>query len=149
MKVLAAVLLLVVLTGQSEGATNCPPTRPDSLGPFYKPDAPVRSVLGAGYVLKGTVRSSIDCRKIPGARIEVWHAGPDGKYSDAYRATLISDPQGQYRIQTERPPGYSFRPPHIHIQVTSPDHTKLVTQHYPEKESSEAIFDLVLVPAEK
>jgi len=149
MKVLVAVLLLVVLTGQSEGATDCPSTRPDSLGPFYKADAPVRSVLGTGYVLKGTVRSSVDCSIIPEARIEVWHAGPDGKYTDAYRATLISDHLGQYRLQTERPPSYSFRPPHIHIQVTTPGHEMLITQHYPEEETSEAIFDLVLVPAEK
>ena len=149
MKALLVVLLLAVLIGQSEGATNCPPTKPDSQGPFYKPDAPVRSDLGTGYILQGTVRSSVDCGIIPEARIEVWHAGPDGKYTDAYRATLIADPQGQYRLQTERPPRYSSRPPHIHIRVTAPGHAMLITQHYPEKEASEATFDLVLVPAEK
>ena len=149
MKALLVVLLLAVLIGQSEGATNCPPTKPDSQGPFYKPDAPVRSDLGTGYILQGTVRSSVDCGIIPEARIEVWHAGPDGKYTDAYRATLIADPQGQYRLQTVRPPSYSSRPPHIHIRVTAPGHAMLITQHYPEKEATEATFDLVLVPAEK
>lgn len=149
MKTLLALLLLVALVGRSEGATGCPPTKPDSLGPFYKPDAPVRSVLGSGYVLEGTIRSSVDCGTIPEARIEVWHAGPDGKYADAYRATLISDPQGHYRLETDRPPPYSTRPSHIHIQVTAPGHQTLVTQHYPEKEVSEATFDLVLMPAEK
>jgi protocatechuate 3,4-dioxygenase beta subunit len=149
MKALLTVLLLMALIGQSEAATNCPPTKPDSLGPFYTPDAPERSVLGTGYVLQGTVRSSADCGSIPEARIEVWHAGPNGKYSDAYRATLISDHQGQYRLQTERPPGYLSRPPHIHIQVKAPGYAMLITQHYPDKETSEAIFDLVLVPAEK
>jgi protocatechuate 3,4-dioxygenase beta subunit len=147
MKALLAVLLLVALIGRSEGATSCPPTNPDSLGPFYTPNAPVRSILGNGYVLEGTVRSSVDCRSIPEARIEVWQAGPDGKYTDAYRATLTSDPQGQYRLQTERPPRYSsWRPPHIHIQVTAPGYKILITQHYPEKEASAATFDLVLVP---
>ena len=150
MKALLAVLLLVVLIGRSEGATSCPPTNPDSLGPFYKPNAPVRSILGSGYVLEGTVRSSVDCGKIPEARIEVWHAGPDGKYTDAYRATLISDPEGQYQFHTERPPRYSIqRPPHIHIQVTAPGYKTLITQHYPEKEASEATFDLVLVPTKE
>lgn len=148
MKLLLTVLLLMALIGQSEAATNCPPTKPDSLGPFYTPDAPVRSVLGAGYVLKGTVRSSADCGTIPEARIEMWHAGPDGKYTDSYRTTLIADSQGLYRLQTERPPGYSSRPPHIHLQVTAPGYNILITQHYPEKESSEATFDLVLVPAQ-
>lgn len=149
MKIFLAVLLLMVLTDRSEGATGCPPTNPDSLGPFYQANAPVRSVLGTGYILKGTVRSSVDCGVISEARIEVWQAGPDRKYSDAYRATLIADPHGQYRLQTERPPSYSSRPPHIHIRVTAPGHQTLVTQHYPEKEVSEATFDLVLVPAEK
>lgn len=149
MKALLAVLLLQILIGHSEGATDCPPTKPDSLGPFYIPDAPVRSVLGTGYVLQGTVHSTVDCSIIAEARIEVWHAGPDGKYADAYRATLISSDQGQYRLQTDRPTGYSSRPPHIHIQVTAPGYANMITQHYPEKETYEAIFDLVLVPAEK
>ncbi|EKD39697.1 MAG: Intradiol ring-cleavage dioxygenase [uncultured bacterium] len=149
MKALLAVLLLAILIGQSEGATNCPQTKPDSLGPFYKPDAPVRSDLGTGYILQGTVRSSVDCGIIPEARVEVWQAGPDRTYTDPFRATLISDSQGQYRLQTERPPSYSSRPPHIHIRVTAPGHGLLITQHYPEKEASEGTFDLVLVPAEK
>jgi protocatechuate 3,4-dioxygenase beta subunit len=144
---LSGVLLFLALAGQSLGETGCPPTRSDALGPFYKPDAPVRSVLGAGYELKGTVRSSVDCGVIPKARIEVWQAGPDGEYSDAYRATIFSDTQGNYRLQTARPPRYSFwRPPHIHILVEAPGFKKLITQHYPEKGTAEATFDLVLVP---
>lgn len=148
-KLLPAFVLLMVLAGSSEGANNCPPTREDGLGPFYQPGAPVRSVLGTGYVLEGTVRSFVDCGIIAGARIEVWQAGPDGKYGDAYRATLISDAKGQYRLQTIRPPRYSsFRPPHIHVRVEVPGYITLITQHYPEKDGAEATFDLVLIPAE-
>ena len=148
MKSLLAVLLFLALVGgHAEGATYCPPTKPDALGPFYKPDAPTRSVLGRGYVLKGTVRSSVDCGGIPEARIEVWQAGPDGEYADAYRATLVADTSGQYQFQTDRPPRYSSRPPHIHIRVGAPGYRTLITQHYPEEEASEATFDLVLVPA--
>lgn len=147
MRPFLAVLLLVALVGQAQGAMKCPPTKADGLGPFYKPDAPVRSVLGTGYVLKGTVRSSVDCGIIPEARIEVWQAGPDGEYTDAYRATVVADTHGQYRLQTVRPPSYSFRPPHIHIRVVAPGYATLITQHYPEKEAAEATFDLVLVPA--
>jgi len=144
---IAAVLLFLALVGHAEGAMECPPTKPDALGPFYKPDAPTRSVLGSGYVLKGTIRSSVDCGIIPEARIEVWQAGPDGEYSDAYRATLVADPDGQYQLQTDRPPRYSFRPPHIHIRVEASGYATLITQHYPEGEASESTFDLVLVPA--
>lgn len=149
MRPLLAVLLFMVLVGQAQGAMKCLPTRADGLGPFYTPNAPVRSVLGTGYVLKGTVRSSVDCGIIPEARIEVWQAGPDGEYADAYRATLVADTHGQYRFQTDRPPSYSFRPPHIHFRVEVPGYAPLITQHYPEKEAAEATFDLVLVPAKQ
>lgn len=147
MKALLAILLLMVMAGLAYGATECSPTQTDALGPFYKPDAPVRSVLGQGYTLKGTVRSSADCGSIAEARIEVWQAGPDGTYSDAYRATIVADTNGQYQLHTDRPPSYSFRPPHIHIRVEAPGYGILVTQHYPEEEASGATFDLILVPA--
>ena len=147
MRSLLAILLFMALVGHAQGAINCPPTKADSLGPFYTPDAPVRSVLGTGYVLQGTVRSSVDCGIIPEARIETWQAGPDGKYADAYRATVVADTHGQYRLETVRPPSYSSRPPHIHIRVEVPGYITLVTQHYPE-EAAEATFDLILVPTE-
>lgn len=147
MKTMLGVLLFMAIAVQAAGESRCPPTKADSLGPFYKPDAPVRSVLGSGYVLKGTVLSSVDCGVIPGARIEVWHAGPDGEYSDAYRATIVSDAHGRYRLQTDRPPRYSFwRPSHIHVRVKASGFKTLVTQHYLEKGKAEATFDLVLVP---
>jgi protocatechuate 3,4-dioxygenase beta subunit len=148
MNLLLAIILLAALVGDVESAVKCQPTKPDALGPFYKPDAPARNVLGSGYVLTGTVRSSADCGIIPEARIEVWQAGPDGNYADAYRATVVTDTSGQYRLQTDRPPGYSFRPPHIHIRVAASGYKTLITQHYPEKEASEAAFDLILVPAQ-
>lgn len=147
MKTMLGALLSTAITGQRAGGTGCPPTKADALGPFYKPDAPVRSALGSGYVLKGTVRSSVDCGNISGARIEVWHAGPDGEYSDTYRATLFSDAFGRYRLQTDRPPRYSsWRPSHIHIRVEAAGFKRLTTQHYLEKGTAEATFDLVLVP---
>lgn len=146
MKLFLVIILLTALVGDVESAMKCPPTKPDALGPFYKPDAPVRNVLGSGYVLKGIVRSSANCDIIAKARIEVWQAGPDGKYADSYRATIVADTSGQYRLQTDRPPGYSFRPPHIHIRVTAPGYKTLITQHYPKEEASEATFNLTLAP---
>src|SRR5512143_2589901 len=47
-------------------AGGWPPTESDMLGPFYKPDAPVRSSVGKGYVLSGVVRSSKDCAPVKG-----------------------------------------------------------------------------------
>lgn len=54
MKLLLAIILLAALVGNVESAVKCPPSKPDALGPFYKPDAPARNVLGSGYVLTVT-----------------------------------------------------------------------------------------------
>jgi protocatechuate 3,4-dioxygenase beta subunit len=140
------ILLLSVFVCGSLWAAPCTPTPWDEIGPFYKPDAPVRSSIGKGYVLRGTVRSSVDCRPIAGARIEVWQTGPDGNYDDAHRATIIADRRGRYRLETSFPPGYGRRPSHIHILVDAKGYEGLITQHYPKQGTKEASFDLVLVP---
>ena len=127
-------------------AATCEPTRPDALGPLYKPNAPERPKVGEGYVLSGAVRSS-DCSPIAGARIEFWLAGPDGQYDDEHRATLISDSSGAWTFQSNFPPAYSNRPPHIHVRVSAPGYNVLVTQHYPAKGSTQGTMDLVLLPA--
>jgi protocatechuate 3,4-dioxygenase beta subunit len=128
-------------------APSCTATRSDMLGPFYKPGAPVRSKVGTGHVLRGTVRSAANCAAISGARVEVWMAGPHGNYADEFRATMISDAQGLYRFESHVPPPYSGRPPHIHVRVSAAGYQTLVTQYYPGPGQTEATFDLVLNPA--
>jgi len=153
---LSYLLLLLVLLmpfgchGQSSVArADCRPTKSDALGPFYQPNAPVRQSVGEGYVLTGTVMSVGDCRPLPKARIEFWLVNPQGEYDDAHRATLFADDQGRYRFESNRPTGYSRRPPHIHIMVTAEGHEQLITQHYPQENATEAVFDLILVPKSK
>ncbi len=144
---LAAALLLAVFTHPSAGcAETCKPTTPDALGPMYKPEAPVRSNVGTGYVLTGMVKSSRDCAPIKGAKVEFWLAGPDKEYDDKHRATLFSEASGAYRFESNFPPGYYGRPPHIHVRVSVAGFGTLVTQHYPQSGKTEAIFDLVLIP---
>jgi protocatechuate 3,4-dioxygenase beta subunit len=139
-----ALLLTAPMT--RAGAAGCPPTSPDMLGPFYKPDAPIRSSVGSGYKLRGVVKSSRDCSNIEAAKIEFWLAGPDGEYDDAHRATVLSGASGAYRFESNVPGPYSGRPPHIHLRVTAIGFRTLITQHYPERGKTEAAFDLVLVP---
>src|SRR5688500_2884598 len=50
-------------------SANCKPTQPDMLGPFYEPGAPVRTRVGSGYVLSGTVLAADQCKPIPNAHI--------------------------------------------------------------------------------
>ena len=129
-------------------ATGCEPTQPDMLGPYYVPDAPVRTSVDTGdYVTSGNVLSADGCQPIPGARIEFWLADSQGVYDDAHRATLPAGEGGEYRFESNFPGLYENRPPHIHVRVTAPGHQELVTQHYPEAGQTEANFDLVLQPA--
>src|SRR5688572_7161218 len=124
----------------------CAPTREDGEGPFYVPNAPERISVGIGHILRGVVRSSRDCSPIAGAKLEFWLAGPDAVYDDEHRATLYSDASGTYSFESNFPPGYSGRPPHIHIRVTADGHKLLITQYYPQPGDTEGTFDLVLVP---
>jgi protocatechuate 3,4-dioxygenase beta subunit len=126
---------------------GCIPTQPDSLGPFYKPNAPLRGRVGRGYRLSGMVLSSKNCSPIPQARIELWLAGPDGEYKDDYRALVIANAAGKYQFESHFPPSYSMRPAHIHVRATARGFKTLITQHYPEKGSIGGEFDLVLIPS--
>src|SRR5215207_8795676 len=125
--------------------TNCKPTQPDMLGPFYEPGAPVRTSVGRGYVLSGTVLAAEGCKPIPNARIEFWLANPSGNYDDAHRATVLAGERGEYRFESNVPVSYGGRPPHIHVRVRASGYEELVTQHYPQRGQRKANFDLVLL----
>jgi protocatechuate 3,4-dioxygenase beta subunit len=117
------------------------------MGPFYKPDAPFRSKVGEGYLLRGVVRSTVLCQALPGAIIELWLTGPDGRYGDDYRARVRTDESGRYQFESNKPGMYGGRPSHIHLRVTAARHKTLVTQHYPAEDQHSQTFDLVLRPA--
>jgi protocatechuate 3,4-dioxygenase beta subunit len=141
-----AVLAAAAWPERAIAAGSCPPTPWDEIGPFYRQNAPVRTKIGSGYVLTGTVRSSVDCKPVTNARIEVWQTGPSGTYDDTHRATLFPDWKGEYRLETDFPAGYAGRPPHIHILVDAKGYTGLVTQHYSKKGTRGAVLDLVMAP---
>lgn len=124
---------------------GCTPTPPDAMGPFYKPNAPLRDSVGKGYELNGRVMSSRDCSPIPQAQIELWMAGPDGDYRDDFRATIMPGESGEYRFESHLPPSYLSRPPHIHMRVTADGFKTLTTQHYPKAGSKKGELDLVLI----
>lgn len=96
-------------------------------------------------MLQGMVLASTSCVPIPGAQFEFWLAGPDGEYSDDYRATLLVDNQGIYRFESNPPPPYSGRPPHIHIRISAEGYQMLVTQDYPVQGEVGANFDIILI----
>ena len=146
--ILTVMLLPHAVLAQSEppALSKCRPTPEDALGPFYKPGAPERSVVGEGHKLSGRVASARNCSPIPGAIIEFWLAGPDGKYDEDHRGKVYSDEKGRFAIQSNFPPRYGSRPSHIHIRVSASGYKTLVTQYYPKAGQSENVFDLVITP---
>lgn len=141
-----ALLLTALAALPATAQPACAPTRPDVEGPFYTPNAPERASTGRGLVVAGTVRSAAGCGPLTGARLEWWSANPRGQYDDEHRATLRADAQGRYRYETDFPPRYFGRPPHLHVRVTAQGHRTLVTQLYPKAAQTAIEFDFVLVP---
>lgn len=154
---IVTLLLLIVINlfifassnqaiAERPAAKGCQPTPADEIGPFYRPDAPLRNITGKGYTIEGVTRKYPSCQPLAGVKIEFWHAGPAGKYEARYRGITFSDAKGRYRIETDPPAPYGGRPPHIHFYVTAPGYELLITQHYPKYPVSKAAFDLVLEP---
>jgi len=125
---------------------SCAPTRPDGEGPYYKPNAPERTSVDKGHVLEGLVKSTKDCAPIPGAKIEFWQVNLNGQYDDDHRATMYSDASGAYSFESNYPPAYESRLPHIHARVSAQGYQTLITQYYPTDGETEGTFDLVLIP---
>ena len=129
-----------LLTAWEEGdAKAAKPTPRDVLGPFFKKGAPDMRTLHApgtpGFPLHvgGKVTNSRGDR-VPGARVELWHADHAGLYdleAFKYRAALIIGDSSDYALETILPGHYDDRPAqHIHYMISAPGHKTLITQAY-------------------
>ena len=143
---ISLVTLIILPTTTMAAQYKCQPTEEDEMGPFYRVGAPLRSVIGKGYVLTGNVKSATDCTSIPSVLIELWQTGPDGRYDDQHRAAIITGTSGHYQFETDFPAAYLTRPPHIHIRVSVAGFQTLTTQHYLKRGTTNETFDLVLIP---
>jgi catechol 1,2-dioxygenase len=133
------------------------------LGPFHLPDAPV---LDAPYELphrpdeegdptlvRGRV-VDVEGRPLAGARLDIWQADAEGRYSGFMpgapegnlRGQVIAGEDGHYEFRTVIPGPYTipldgptgkmtaaagwspWRPAHIHLIVSADGHEPLVTQ---------------------
>lgn len=121
-------------------------TTTDILGPFYRPDSPVRNNLvidgmpGDLVELSGTVRHK-DCKSpYANAKVELWHCSADEIYDNdsdeyRYRGTTYCDDQGNYKFTTQMPVPYDaggglIRPAHFHLMVSAENYQSLITQIY-------------------
>jgi protocatechuate 3,4-dioxygenase beta subunit len=134
----------IVKNTAGEFKGDCETTN-DILGPFYRPNTPIRSNLvykglkGTLIELKGKVFAP-DCTTIvKNAMIEIWHCNTEGEYdntSKEYRSRgrLMSDGNGEYSFKTILPGKYLngelYRPSHIHYRVTEANSKELISQIY-------------------
>jgi catechol 1,2-dioxygenase len=121
-------------------------TTSDILGPFYRPDSPVRSSLvikgekGDLTELVGKVKHDDCTTPYKNAKVEIWHCDGNGVYDNEtpdfkYRGTTYTDAQGNYSFKTILPVPYdagggNFRPAHFHMMITAEGYQPLVTQLY-------------------
>lgn len=125
------------------------PTTTDILGPFYRPEAPIRTNLrlasstGTPIVLKGIIFKEEGKTPVNDALVEIWHCDEHEVYDNAsdeynYRGGQKTKADGKYEFKSILPVPYkanptneaSWRPAHIHMRVSVPNQQDLITQLY-------------------
>lgn len=120
-------------------------TPSDILGPFYLPNAPLRTQLCPSPTLfvQGRILGQ-DGGLLHGVLVEIWQADEKGTYyndpnNPTFRGNQHTGQLGTYALATIIPgdykisdPGQSddFRCAHIHFKLTCPGYKELVTQLY-------------------
>jgi catechol 1,2-dioxygenase len=100
--------------------------------------------------------TDVDGTPLSGALVDIWHADDLGFYSQfapglpdwLFRGRVVTDEEGRFAIQTMQPAPYqiptdgscgaliaaagwhAWRPAHIHLKVSAPDHLLVTTQLY-------------------
>lgn len=125
------------------------PTTTDILGPFYRPNAPLRKNLilpkskATPLILKGSIFKEDGISPIENALVEIWHCDEHQVYDNTsedyhYRGGQKTNELGNYEFKTIIPVPYkanpvdeaSWRPAHIHMRVSVPNQQDLITQLY-------------------
>ena len=140
---------MVIAKGKSlqDNPADCSATTLDYFGegPFYTDNPPTLidnkikgiEVDGDPLIISGRI-FDLSCNKyIPNAKIDIWHANPNGQYDNQgfnFRGVSTSNEQGFYLFETLKPGKYlngnQFRPSHIHFKITPPGFDTLTTQLY-------------------
>ncbi len=121
----------------AEGRSGPCQTQRDAEGPYYKADAPSRTVIetqGTTLQIEGTVVNGNDCTTpVANAILDIWHCDNHGEYDlkgFKCRGQIKTDSQGYYRFTSIFPPPYGSRPRHIHFKIRAKGYPELTTQLY-------------------
>jgi protocatechuate 3,4-dioxygenase beta subunit len=124
------------------------PTTTDILGPFYRPNAPMKSNInpkefkGERLYLSGIVYKEDGKTPYENCMVEVWQCDGQANYDNLteefnYRGKQLTKADGKYRFITVQPVPYKpnpkrdyYRPAHIHMRVSGVEQQDLITQIY-------------------
>jgi catechol 1,2-dioxygenase len=124
------------------------PTTTDILGPYYRPNAPIRiNINPAGYSgksfhLSGTIFNADGTTPFGNCLVEIWQCDEKQVYDNTsddykYRGSQKTDTKGKYHFITAPPVAYKiseqsndYRPAHIHMRISGEGQQDLVTQIY-------------------
>ena len=133
---------------------NCRRTTRDITGPYWREGIPIRNDFdlygqsGSRLTLSGFVQDA-NCRPIPNAVIEMWHAHPSSIAAADHRPMILdydtgsphfryygqfaTDARGRYEMSTKLGwylNGATLRPSHIHVKIYVEGTERLTTQLY-------------------
>jgi len=142
-----AQLLLTPACGNDDEATPA-----SEEGPFFRSDAPLKQDLaedvpsGERITVAGLVLDA-DCRPVPKALVQIWHADAAGRYDNAgykLRGHQFTDDGGRWWFTTIVPALYPGRTRHYHFKVQRAGRAILTTQlFFPGEPGNrrDALFD--------
>jgi catechol 1,2-dioxygenase len=155
------VSTLVCLLNNSDGVSE---TTANLMGPFWREGSP-RMEHGASIVRSPTPGAPVfvnawvhdgDGRPLADARVDVWHASPEGFYENQdpqqapmnLRGMFVTDAAGSIAFRTVKPAGYpvpvdgpvgdllraqgrhNMRPAHLHFMIHKPGYKTQFSQVY-------------------
>ena len=110
--------------------------------------------VGEPLVVTGVIRGT-DCEPLAGATVELHQTNGTGRYGPRIdgrdvccwlQATLLTDDEGRYTLDTVFPTGYDNAPPHIHFSFGHPDAEGIVTELVFGGPTARAEYDITLRP---
>ncbi|WP_407522175.1 intradiol ring-cleavage dioxygenase [Methylobacterium oryzisoli] len=157
-----AVLAAGTLAPRAVSAAEVCPLTPEAVeGPFYLDPRLVRADIredrpGVPLDLRLRVVATPSCGALAGARVDVWHADAQGRYSGYpgqgdrgastvgrtfLRGTQFTDREGVAAFRTIYPGWYPGRTTHVHVKVILDTRTALTGQIYFPDPANAAVHD--------
>ena len=124
------------------------PTTTDILGPFYRPNSPIRIDInpkdfkGERLHLSGIIFKEDGTTPYENCMVEIWQCDSQMNYDNvtenySYRGRQFTKSNGKYHFITVQPIPYPaapnsnvYRPAHIHMRVSGEKQQDLITQIY-------------------